>query len=256
MYGWLCDPKLRGLEIGSAAWFRAQQAAIRSKPLVDRCYRLWHEAVLADADSARGAGAVVELGSGSSLLKQVRPSIIASDVVGGLVDIVFDGRRMPFRDASVRALLLLHVFHHIPDVEAFLAEASRVLTPGGVISMIECAHTPFSRLFFGRIHPEPYRPADPDWAFPEGTTMLDSNQALSWMVFVRDRDRFTSRFPEFAVTKIRTLPWLSYLLSGGGLLRSALPGWSARFWIFLDRALRPLDPLFAIHWNVTVRKVA
>jgi len=32
---------------------------------------------------------------------------------------------------------LTHVFHHIPDANAFFKEAERVLVPGGVISMIE-----------------------------------------------------------------------------------------------------------------------
>ena len=32
----------------------------------------------------------------------------------------------------------------------------RVLVPGGVISIIDCAHTPFGRFFFSAIHPEPY----------------------------------------------------------------------------------------------------
>lgn len=45
-----------------------------------------------------------------------------------------------------------------------------------MISMVDCAHTPFSRFFFGRVHPEPYRDEARDWSFPAGNTMLDSTR--------------------------------------------------------------------------------
>lgn len=250
---WLTHPDLRPYEMGSPDWFAAQNRLCESKPLVRRCYDLWHELLLADADSA-GVGAVLELGSGSSRLQQKRPSIITSDVVPGNVDLLADGRALPFRDGSIRAILLSHVFHHIPDVEAFLREADRVLQPGGVISIIDCAHTPFSRFFFGRIHPEPYRDDAAGWNFPAGHTMLDSNQALTWIVFERDRDRFQALFPHLSIEQRRWLPWFSYLMSGGVNLRSFVPPGCTWLIRIADTLLRPLDPLCAIHWHWTIRK--
>jgi len=58
-----------------------------------------------------------------------------------------------------------------------------VLAPSGVISIVDVTHTPFARFFFDRLHPEPYDEEAASWDFPEGQTMLDSNQALSWIVF-------------------------------------------------------------------------
>lgn len=251
---WITHPLLRPHTIGTPAWFAAQSQLYDEKPLVQRCYRLWQDLLLADADSAGATGAIVELGSGLSRLKQARPGIIATDVVPGAVDLLADGRALPFRDQSVRALLLTHVFHHIPDVELFLREAERVLQPGGVISMVDCAHTPFSRLFFGRIHPEPYRAGDPSWSFPAGHTMLDSNQALTWMVLIRDRALFQARFPSLRIERRRWLPWFSYLLSGGVNLRSFVPPGGTALASAADRLLSPLDPLCAIHWHWTLRK--
>ena len=251
---WITHPELRPYQMGEPEWFAAQNRLYDSKPLVRRCYDLWHGLLLADTDSVGQAGVVIELGSGLSRLKQKRPSILTSDVVQGAVDLLADGRALPFRDGSVRAILLTHVFHHIPDVEAFFREADRVLQPGGVISMVDCAHTPFSRFFFGSIHPEPYRADSATWSFPAGHTMLDSNQALTWIVFVRDRKRFESLFPDLSIEQRTWLPWFSYLLSGGVNLRSFVPpgfGWLVRI---LDSVLRPLDPLCAIHWHWTIRK--
>jgi ubiquinone/menaquinone biosynthesis C-methylase UbiE len=62
-----------------------------------------------------------------------------------------DARKLPLPDRSVRALVLTHVLHHVPDLEAFFGEAQRVLVPGGVITMIEVAHTPFARFFLQKI---------------------------------------------------------------------------------------------------------
>ena len=93
------------------------------------------------------SGVMLELGSGGSYLKDLRPSIISSDVVPDVADRVIDGRALPFADNSLQAIFLTHVFHHIPEVDAFLKEAQRTLVPGGVISMIEVAHTPFARFF-------------------------------------------------------------------------------------------------------------
>ena len=253
---WATHPLLRPHELGTAEWFAAQSRLFDEKPLVQRCYALWYELLLRDADSVRAPGAIVELGSGSSRLKQLRPSIIASDVVPGAVDLVCDGRSLPFRDASVRALLLTHVFHHIPDVGAFLREADRVLVPDGVISMVDCAHTPFSRFFFGRVHPEPYRDDAAEWSFPPGNTMLDSNQALTWLVFVRDRAKFESGHPSLRVERRRWLPWFSYLMSGGVNLRSFVPRPLEGVARAADWMLTPLDPLAAIHWHWTIRKVS
>jgi len=250
-------PSLRGLPMGSDGWFAAQRAMVRSKPLIRRCYDLWYRLLLEDCDSVPAqyrTGPIVELGSGSSYIKELRPEIVTSDVTTGMVDLVIDGRKLPFANESVQALLLTHVFHHIPDVGQFFAEASRVLVPGGVISMVDIPHTPFARFFFSRVHPEPYDDHAPEWSFPEGHTMLDSNQALTWIVLDRDKDAFRSRFPELRLERRRYLPWLSYLLSGGVNLRSFVPGPAIRFMPALDWLLKPLDGLFAIHWHLTLRK--
>jgi SAM-dependent methyltransferase len=253
----LMHPSLRGLPVGTDGWFIAQKTMIRSKPLIQRCYNLWYRLLLEDCDSVPAqyrTGRIVELGSGSSYIKELRPEIITSDVAPGVADLVIDGRKLPFPDESVQALLLTHVFHHIPDVGQFFAEADRVLVPGGVISMVDVPHTPFARFFFSRFHPEPYNDSVPEWSFPEGDSMLDSNQALTWMVFCRDKDVFTSRFPTFRLERRRYLPWLSYLLSGGVNLRSFLPAPFTRIMPLIDWLLKPLDGLFAIHWHLTVRK--
>ena len=250
----LLHPDIASLEVGSSEWFVAQREMIRSKPAVESCYQLWYSLLLADVGSVANEGLVVELGSGSSFIKEIYPDVITSDVVPGAVDMVIDGRKLPFEDGSVKALLLTHVFHHIPDVRLFLREAERVLVPGGVVSMIDCAHTPISKVFFGRLHPEPYNWRASAWDFPPGDSMLDSNQALSWMVFERDFDIFSDEFLGLFLEQKSFLPWFSYLLSGGVNLRSIVPPRAANFFEWLDKKLKPIDRFGAIHWHLTVRR--
>jgi SAM-dependent methyltransferase len=250
----IVHPCIAGEKTGTPEWFIAQREMTRSKPAVWRCYNLWYAKLINDIRSVAQDGHVVELGSGSSYIKELMPEVITSDVVPGPVDLVADGRHLPFADNSVKALLLTHVFHHIPDVRCFLREAERVLVPGGVISIIDCAHTPLSKVFFGKMHPEPYNHMDSNWDFQEGDNMMDSNQALTWMVFNRDLETFRGEFPGLAYEGFEYLPWFGYLLSGGVNLRSLVPPFSARLMEALDGMLKPLDFIGAIHWHITIRR--
>jgi SAM-dependent methyltransferase len=230
---------------------------IRSKPLVRRCYDLWAKLLLDDASTVPAPWSgypVLELGSGSSYMKEIRPEIITSDVEPGIADMVIDGRKLPFGDNSLRAIFLTHVFHHIPDVEQFLREASRALVPGGVISIVDETHTPFARFFFDKIHPEPYNDRAGSWSFPEGHSMLDSNQALTWIVFDRDRERFERDFPDLMFEQRHYLPWFGYLMSGGVNLRAFFPAFLTSSVNGADNFLRRFDSTFAIHWHLTIRK--
>lgn len=253
---WFADPILRDHEFGSVAWFEAQKSIIAAKPLIEACYRRWYQCHMDDAALVTHPGLLVELGSGGSFLKREHPEVVTTDVGGSSVDLICDARALPFPDASVRALFLAHVYHHIPDVRQFLREARRVLVPGGVVSLVDCAHTPFARFFFGVFHPEPYQPRAREWTLPEEGSLLDSNQALSWITLVRDQAEFAREFPEFVIEGPEYLPWFSYLGSGGVNLRSMLDQREAGKWQRLDRRLSPLDSIFAVHWHYRIRKLA
>jgi SAM-dependent methyltransferase len=254
MLAWLKDPLLKDLQPGSPEFFAAQKAILLNRPLLKRCYDDWYARLLRDARSARQPGVIVELGSGGGYLKDLEPSIVTSDVVDNVADRVIDARHLPFADNSVRALLLTHVFHHIPDADAFFKEAERALVPGGVISMIEVAHTPFARFFFKNFHHEPYEDDRREWSFAQNDSMMDSNQALSWMVFARDRAEFEKRHPALKIEGMSFLPWLTYLLSGGVTARNLIPNWMNGLLIWIERLLQPLASFFSLHWHICVKK--
>jgi SAM-dependent methyltransferase len=251
----LHEPRLQGVAVGSPEFFQIQNDLIARRPALRHCYDVWYRTLL-DDPAVRNAppdARFLELGSGGSRLKEHDARIITSDVSPGIAEMVVDARHLPFADGSLHALFLTHVFHHIPDVGLFLREAERVLVPGGVIGMIEVAATPFARFFFKHFHPEPFSP-ELDWSFAQNDSMMDSNQALSWIVFERDLARFQREHPGLQLEEKRWLPWLPYLLSGGVTRRDVLPKAIVPAIIGADRALSGLYPLCALHWFIRLRK--
>lgn len=254
MKEFLKSGQLDNYEMGTAAYFNAQKNIIKANSLLKTNYDNWYRILLEDANSVPNKGKLVELGSGASYLKQLEPSVVTTDVVDGVADMKVDARHLPFDNASVKALFLTHVFHHIPNIDAFIAEAERVLVPGGVISMIDVARSPFAKFLFSNLHPEPYNDKAKEWDFTQQDSMLDSNQALTWMVFKRDKDMFDKKFPNMKLEKIEYLPWLSYLLSGGVTRKRILPKGFDSVVHWIDNSPLSMRRLFGLHWHIVVRK--
>ena len=148
-------------------------------------------------------GILVELGSGGGFFKEFVPKLICSDILdlpGN--DMCFSALNMPFEDNSVSAIFMIDTFHHIPDSEKLLEEASRVLKKGGKIMMIEPANSCWGRFIYKNFHHEPFDPAG-DWSFPLSGPMSGANGALPWIVFERDQKRFRNDFSGFEMSKIK-----------------------------------------------------
>jgi SAM-dependent methyltransferase len=85
------------------------------------------------------SGEVLDVGCGR---KPYRAFVSAERYVGldidspvtralGTADVLYDGRRFPFPDASFDGVLCSQVFEHVFTPEEFLSEIRRVLRPGG-----------------------------------------------------------------------------------------------------------------------------
>ncbi|MEA2437084.1 MAG: hypothetical protein QOF65_1640 [Thermoleophilaceae bacterium] len=116
----------------------------------------WERHVAAYAVAAEllpADGAVLDVGCGtghSYHLLDPRESVgvdIAADALRGQErrTIVADMRALPLADASFASFLAVQSIEHVPDPERVLAEARRVLEPGGTAMLV----TP-NRLTFGR----------------------------------------------------------------------------------------------------------
>jgi hypothetical protein len=85
--------------------------------------------------------------------------------------------------------------------------------------------------------------------------MLDANQALSWIVFVRDREKFDRMFPRLKIQKVLYCPWFSYLVSGGVNYRPLVPRSLNPVVFGIDKLLAPFNRLFSLVWYLVIRKV-
>jgi hypothetical protein len=221
---WLEHPLTRGRPLDDPQTTALRRRIIREKAFLRRLYAEWF-ALVREA-LPPGAGEVVELGSGGASIREVIPGVITSEVFRApAVQVVADARALPFAPGTLRALVLVDVLHHVPDVARFFRDAAACVRAGGAIVAIEPWVTPWSRLVYRRLHHEPFDPNSEGWTLPPGGPLSTANGALPWIVLQRDRARFERELPEWSVRTIRPLMPVSYLLSGGVSMRSLAPGW-------------------------------
>lgn len=168
-------------------------------------------------------GPIVEIGSGGGFIKDIIPGTQTSDVVEGPdIDMVFSAEQLPYQNESVSAFVLLNTFHHIKDPVRALQEMRRCLKPGGKIMMVEPYNSPWSKWLYTNFHYEGFD-ARAGWKIPGEGRLTDANNALPWIVFVRDRTLFEEQFPELSIRRIAPHTPLSYVVSGGLTRKPFLP---------------------------------
>ena len=192
------------------------RAAIETKPALKRFYMEVYSRYASVLAKSPAGGLAVELGSGGGFAQQLIPELVTTDILPyDEVDRVVDATRMPFEDGSVRFFGMLNVFHHIPDVAAFFGEVSRCLMPGGRLLVIDQHLGWISRPVLRYLHHEPFQPKAIDWQFDSTGPLSGANGALAWIVFVRDRVRFSRDFPDLDLQEYRPFAPLVYWLAGG-----------------------------------------
>jgi len=228
---------------------------IHGKKILRKFYESIYERCAQSLQKITVSGDVIELGAGASFLKEFVPEALYSDVLDypGM-DRKINATRMELPDQSVRAFFLMNVFHHIPDVEAFLSEARRTLKPGGALLILDQYKGWLSAWIFKNIHHEPYFPEAASWKF-EGTGPLsDANGALAWIVFNRDLGHFKQLFPEFEIVSIEPRAPLRYWVAGGLKTWSMLPGFLNPLVEGIDNLLLKLSSQLASFVYIEIRK--
>jgi SAM-dependent methyltransferase len=255
----LALPETVGLDLEGPDRLAVHAAVLARKPLLAGVFREDHE-LLMDIDRRRFGstpGLRVELGAGVAPVAKTFPEVLATDVVPGEgLDRVLDAQQMELEDGSVRALYGQNCFHHFPDPLLFLREAERVLAPGGGVVLIEPYDGPAASLLYKRLFAsEGFDKSMPGWKSGAGGAMQGANQALSYIVFMRDRELFEAQLPGLELVETDPLQnWVRYLLSGGLNFRSLAPSWSAGALRALERVLAPARRLLGLHQVVVLRR--
>ena len=257
---WLLDPDVAAAaDVDSVehavANRRVLERKVVARKLFERFYRQCRGLDLRCFGSARGPR--VEMGSGSSRIKDVFPDVITSDYLQlPWVDVVLSAQQMPFADGSLRAIYGINLFHHLADPRRFLREAVRVLDAGGGVVLIEPYHGPFARFMFQRLHAsEGFDPGVRAWESTDANgPMSNANQALSYVVFLRDRETFLREFPELELIGDYPHTHVWYLASGGVNFRQLVPDSFTGALGLVERLLSPLDRWIALQHTIVLRK--
>ena len=235
----LTHPLVRNLNIDSPEAILLHSQMIREKPFLRHVYKEWYISISKLLPNTV-TGSVLELGSGGGFLKDFLPGLVSSEThQAPCIDIVLDGQCLPFKRASLRGIVMIDVFHHLPCVNSFLSEAIQCVKPGGAVIMIEPWATRWSRLIFKYLHHEPFHPEAKTWNFSKGGPLSQANSALPWIVFDRDQKRFEKEFPGWCIKDIELHSPFCYLLSGGVSLRSLMPGCLFWMWRKIEEIMNP-----------------
>ena len=215
--------------------FEAHRRVWDRNPALRALYAEWYGRI-ADQLPPLAIGPRVELGSGPGFARQFIPDLELTDLVRApWHDRELDAEALPYGDASLGALVLFDVLHHLPSPRRFFAEAIRVLRPGGRLVMCEPYIGPLSYPVYKLLHVEPLAMrVDPlaDQGGRDTRDPFDSNQAIPTLLFGRGKAAFEVAFPALEVQRVERLAGLSYSASGGFSRRPILP---MGFWSALHR---------------------
>lgn len=195
--------------------------------------------------TAAAPGPSLEIGGGIGNLRQFLPELVSVDIqFSPWLDCVADAHQLPFRAASFANVVLFDVLHHLQYPGRFLAEAARLLKPGGRALVLEPAITPLSFPFYNWLHQEPVdMTADPLDPWPGQQRKEDpylSNQAVPSLLFARGKDYLRQAAPGLRQVSCTHFAFFAYPLSGGFKPWSLLPAGLTRPLLSLERKLEPM----------------
>lgn len=167
---------------------------------------------------------------------------------------VIDAQKLPFNNNSVDVIYAVHVLHHIPNVTKFFDEVMRTCKTGGGVVLVEPYWSLAGKLFFKYLHPEDYDDKAKEWSFRSIGAMSSANQALSYLIFKRDRKVFEKKYPKLKVMYDRPFNGLRYIATGGIWLKPFLPGFAFPILAKCEDFFWPLMYIFGIHHVFVIKK--
>ena len=256
---WLQEPRLIGVDPDSERMLEIHSKVLYEKPMMrdvfsefyDACIQL-DEKYFSDSKAKR-----VEIGAGVSFFKKKYPEIISTDIKKAEnLDMVVDAQNMPFEQNSVRAIYGINCFHHFPNPDLFFNELDRVLVKGCGCILIDPYYGTIAKRFYKKIFDtETFDMTQKEWVNESLGFMNGANQALSYIVFIRDKKKFEERYPNLEIIVQKPLNnYMRYVLSGGLNFRQILPSFFSPIIKFFEFIFMPFNSVFALHHIIVIRK--
>ena len=206
---------------------------------------------------------ILEIGSGTSPLKQFCSNVITSDVLDlDYLDLVFDCHEIDkfhtIKDNSIDVITLTNVLHHLKNPIAFLNRAALKLKSGGKVIATEPFFSVLSTFIFKYLHHEPvdFRIPEPELVNMQGP-LASANIALPWLIFFQRREwlqRLDENF-DVATLSTRLFSALSYMATGGISHRLPIPRFLYCAFFSTDLAIsRRFPNLCAAFFTVTLTR--
>lgn len=218
------------------------QETLNNKPVFRKLMSEYYQEI---TYALQEGGLTLEIGSGGGFFREYHPHVITSDIlqVPG-VDVVCNSTQLPFREGSLKNIVMRGVLHHIYDPILCFEECERTLAVGGRIIMNDPYISPFSHFIYKYISFEFFDP-NADWKFERGQPLMDCNLAMGTIIFKKRLDDFKKRFPQLKIAHTNYHTFFIYLLTGGYSYPSLIPKWMFGPVMTIERFLKPLRMLLS-----------
>lgn len=206
--------------------------------------------------------AVLEVGSGASVLKRFFPTILTSDVLP-LKHVDFQINAENLNEVvglpkELQAIVMTNVLHHMRDPLRFFTSALNALGPNGKISVVEPYFSFFGTLLYcatRKIHGEgiDFSAATPTLRSFNGP-LSSANMALPQLLLLKQR--FASSLnTDFHLGTPQYFTFLAYFLTGGAKRRFRIPSSLYKIIFKVDRWLADGFPcIFATFFILVLQK--
>jgi len=201
-------------------------------------------------------GKRIELGAGSSFFNKVDSNIEKTDVVKGPdIDRVVDATKMPYKKNEIKTFFSVFFFHYLQNPYKFLDEVCRCCKKNGGVILIEPFHGPLSRFIHNHMHKNEFYDRNASAIKNTNLPMSDANQALSHIVFFREKFFFKKKYSSLEIVQFRKInSYLRYIMSGGINFKQLLPDFMIPIIRLVEIIFTPISYFFCIHYLIVIRK--
>lgn len=254
----LSDPSLRTLDVDGPERLELHEKVLARKRMLREVFIEFHHSFhRLSRRYFKGTGLEIELGAGIAPMRDSYPDVLATDIVSSeRLDRPINAEAMDLDDSSVKAFYGQNCFHHFPHPDRFFTELQRTLKPGGGAILIEPYYGSLAEFLYKRLFKsEGFDMHFESWETPSTGPMNGANQALSYIVFVRDKKVFENKYPDLQIVHQEVCGnYLRYLISGGLNFRQLLPSALIPLIRLVEKLLYPMRRFLALHHIVVIRR--